>query len=125
MDEPLNVLGETLENCSNEPLTGFFRDGCCNTSMQDGGSHTVCAELTIKFLEYSKAQGNDLMTPRPEFDFPGLKPGDRWCLCVGRWLEAKRAGVAPRVHLNATHQRALEHVSLQVLQSHAADALIH
>jgi uncharacterized protein (DUF2237 family) len=121
MDESLNVFEEPLESCGADPVTGFFRDGCCNTSELDGGSHTVCAVLTREFLEFSRAQGNDLITPRPEFGFPGLKPGDRWCLCASRWLEAKRNGVAPRVYLRATHRRALERVPLETLKPHALD----
>ncbi len=121
MDDSLNVFGEPLESCSEDPLTGFFRDGCCNTSKQDGGSHTVCAVLTEDFLEYSRTRGNDLVTPRPEFGFPGLKPGDRWCLCASRWLEAERQGVAPRVYLQATHRRALERVPLETLKPYALD----
>ncbi|MEM8606952.1 MAG: DUF2237 domain-containing protein [Myxococcota bacterium] len=121
MEKPLNVFNEPLELCGKDPLTGFFRDGCCNTGDQDGGSHTVCASLTAEFLEFSRAQGNDLVTPRPEFGFPGLKPGDRWCLCASRWSEAERHGVAPRVYLKATHQRALERVSLETLKPYALD----
>ncbi|MEM9731356.1 MAG: DUF2237 domain-containing protein [Myxococcota bacterium] len=121
MEKPLNVFNEPLELCGKDPLTGFFRDGCCNTSDQDGGSHTVCASLTAEFLEFSRAQGNDLVTPRPEFGFPGLKPGDRWCLCASRWSEAERHGVAPRVYLKATHQQALERVSLETLKPYALD----
>ena len=116
-----NVLGEPLADCSTEPLTGFFRDGCCNTSEQDVGSHTVCVELTAEFLEFSKARGNDLSTPRPEYDFPGLRPGQRWCLCAPRWQEAYRAGCAPRVFLLSTHEGALEHVELAALKQHARD----
>lgn len=119
MDPSLNVLGEPLLPCSMTPRTGFFRDGCCNTSDADVGCHTVCAVMTQEFLAFSRSRGNDLTTPRPEFDFPGLKPGDRWCLCAGRWLEAYRAGCAPRVVLAATHQRALEIVALEDLRSHA------
>ena len=121
MDDSLNVFGEPLESCSEDPVTGFFRDGCCNTSEQDGGSHTVCAVLTREFLEYSRSRGNDLITPRPEFGFPGLKPGDRWCLCASRWHEAKQHGVAPRVDLRATHRRALERVPLDTLKAYALD----
>ena len=116
-----NVLGEPLADCSTAPLTGFFRDGCCNTSEQDLGSHTVCVELTAEFLEFSRGRGNDLMTPRPEFDFPGLKPGDRWCLCAARWLEAHQQGMAPRVVLKGTHERALEVVGLDLLKKFAVD----
>jgi len=121
MDESLNVFDEPLETCSNDPMTGFYRDGCCNTSSQDGGSHTVCAEVTQEFLEFSRSRGNDLMTPRPEFGFPGLKPGDRWCLCATRWAEAEQAGAAPRVFLRSTHRRALERVTMETLRSYAAD----
>ena len=117
----LNVLGGPLLSCSDEPITGFFRDGCCNTSEEDFGSHTVCVVLTDEFLAYSKAAGNDLSTPRPEFDFPGLKAGQRWCLCAARWVEAYRAGKAPRVSLNSTNQAALEIVSLDLLKQHAVD----
>ena len=117
----LNVLGAPLVPCSYDPLTGFFRDGCCNTSAEDLGSHTVCVVLTAEFLEFSKARGNDLSTPRPEFDFPGLKPGQRWCLCAARWVEAYKAGNAPRVVLNSTNQAALELVPLQALKQFAVD----
>jgi|TARA_R110002096_G_scaffold312853_1_gene507140 hypothetical protein len=120
-NESVNVFGEPLVSCSTNPVTGFFRDGCCNTSDDDHGSHTVCVELTRAFLDFSRAQGNDLSTPQPEFDFPGLNPGDRWCLCALRWLEAQRGGAAPRVHLTRTHQRALELVPLALLREHAAD----
>lgn len=121
MDESRNVYGEPLESCSENPLTGFFRDGCCNTSDQDTGSHTVCVKVTQEFLEFSRFRGNDLSTPRPEFGFPGLKPGDRWCLCAARWREAHEAGMAPRVFLRATHERALEIVSLEVMRKYATD----
>jgi uncharacterized protein len=114
-----NVLGGTLESCSTDPLTGFFRDGCCATGPDDFGSHTVCAVMTDAFLHYSKSRGNDLSTPHPEYGFPGLKAGDRWCLCVSRWREAYKANVAPEVFLNATHEAALNVVSLEALQSHA------
>lgn len=114
-----NVLGTPLETCSFDPLTGFYRDGCCHTGPGDRGLHTVCAEVTAKFLAFSKARGNDLSTPRPEFGFPGLNPGDRWCLCVQRWEEALLAGVAPLVHLEATHLSALEFVELDDLKEHA------
>jgi uncharacterized protein (DUF2237 family) len=116
-----NVLGGLLGSCSEAPITGFFRDGCCNTSDEDLGSHTICVVLTADFLEFSKARGNDLSTPRPEFDFPGLKPGDRWCLCAARWREALHAGKAPRVVLNATNEAALLIVSLDDLKRHAID----
>jgi uncharacterized protein (DUF2237 family) len=114
-----NVLGEKLEDCSRDPLTGFFRDGCCKTGPNDTGSHTVCAQVTAEFLEFSRERGNDLSTPRPEFNFPGLKPGDSWCVVAARWREALEAGVAPPVNLNATHQAALNYVSLEDLQRHA------
>ena len=117
----LNVLGGPLLTCSDEPVTGFFRDGCCNTSEDDFGSHTICVVLTEEFLAYSKAAGNDLSTPRPEFDFPGLKAGQRWCLCAARWVEAYRAGKAPKVSLNSTNQAALEIVPLDLLKQHAID----
>ncbi|MGR3593838.1 DUF2237 family protein [Limimaricola soesokkakensis] len=120
MDEKYNVLGEALEPCSTDPLTGFFRDGHCNTCAEDAGSHTVCAVMTAEFLAYSKYVGNDLSSPRPEFGFAGLKPGDSWCLCAGRFLQAHDEGCAPRVHLAATHRRALEIVPLEVLEAHSA-----
>ena len=118
-DEPINVLGEPLEPCSTEPVTGFFRDGACNTCPEDAGSHTVCAVMTAEFLAYSKYVGNDLSTPRPEFMFPGLKPGDRWCLCAARFVQAADEGAAPRIRLAATHTRALDIVPLDVLMDHA------
>src|SRR6185437_8825516 len=102
------LLGDRLEDCSMKPITGFFRDGCCNTSQEDIGSHTVCAIMTAEFLEFSKSYGNDLSTPMPQFGFPGLRPGDRWCLCAPRWQEALEAGQAPRVVLRATHEGALD-----------------
>ena len=114
-----NVLGTDLKPCSKKPLTGFFRDGCCNTSPEDLGAHTVCVELTAEFLMFSKEAGNDLSTPRPEFGFSGLKPGDRWCLCAARWAEALEQGKAPRVVLESTHERTLQFVSLAALQQHA------
>ncbi|SMF75391.1 hypothetical protein SAMN06265365_12954 [Tistlia consotensis] len=116
-----NVLGEPLEPCSHDPVTGFFRDGCCNSGPEDLGSHTVCAEMTEAFLAYSKERGNDLSTPRPEFGFPGLKEGDRWCLCALRWREAYASGRAPRVVLASTHERALEVVDLFDLKRYAHD----
>ncbi len=116
-----NVFGEPLAACSDSPLTGFFRDGCCNTHPQDVGSHTVCAVMTDGFLAFSKAAGNDLTTPVPEYAFPGLKTGDRWCLCAARWQQAFEAGMAPRVVLAATHERALEIVALQDLKRFAID----
>ncbi len=117
--ESVNVLGEPLRPCSHDPVTGFFRDGCCNTSEEDRGSHTVCAVMTADFLAFSRSRGNDLSTPRPEFGFPGLKPGDQWCLCAARWREAFVAGCAPRVVLEATHQAALAYVTLDQLRAHA------
>jgi hypothetical protein len=114
-----NVLGEKLEDCSRDPITGFFRDGCCKTGPNDTGSHTICAQVTAEFLAFSRARGNDLSTPRPEFNFPGLKPGDSWCVVAARWREALEAGVAPPVKLNATHQAALNYVSLEDLQRHS------
>ena len=115
--EPLNVLGTPLVPCSYDPLTGFFRDGCCNTDAQDQGSHVVCAKVTQAFLDFSLKQGNDLITPRPQYRFAGLKPGDRWCLCTLRWKQAYEAGVAPKVILESTHARALDYVTLEQLQS--------
>ena len=120
-DPSLNVFGEELQPCSQDPLTGFFRDGSCNTCAADSGSHTVCAVMTAEFLAYSKYVGNDLSTPRPEFRFPGLKPGDRWCLCASRFLQAQDEGCAPRVDLAATHLRALDIVPLDILQRHAIE----
>jgi len=117
--QALNVLGQTLQACSYDPLTGYFRDGCCNTDEQDRGLHVVCAVMTADFLEHSKAQGNDLVTPRPQLCFKGLKPGDRWCLCALRWKEALQAGVAPKVVLQATHIKALEVLDRQDLVTHA------
>jgi uncharacterized protein len=121
MEESVNVFGEPLESCSERPLTGFFRDGCCNTGAQDAGSHTVCVEVTREFLEFSRFRGNDLSTPRPELAFPGLRPGDRWCLCAARWLEAHEHDVAPRVVLKGTHLRALDLVPLALLREFAVD----
>ena len=114
-----NVLGGPLAACSREPVTGFYRDGCCATGPDDFGRHVVCAVVTEEFLAYSLSLGNDLITPRPEFSFPGLKPGDRWCLCVSRWREALEAGVAPPVILEATHEAALREVELPDLEAHA------
>ena len=116
-----NVLGTELEECSRDPITGFYRDGCCNTGADDLGLHTVCAEMTDDFLAFSKARGNDLSTPNEMYEFPGLKAGDRWCLCVLRWKEAFEADQAPRVVLNATHMSVLEFVNLEDLQAFAAD----
>lgn len=117
----INVLGGTLSPCSQDPLTGFFRDGCCNTNDADLGSHTVCIQASQEFLEYSRFRGNDLSTPYPEFGFPGVKPGQRWCLCAARWLEAYEQGMAPKVYLLSTHQKALEIVSIAALKEHALD----
>ena len=116
-----NVLGEPLEICSMRPMTGFHRDGCCNTGREDVGSHTVCAVMTAAFLDFSKSRGNDLSTPVPEVGFPGLKPGDRWCLCAPRWQEAFEANQAPRVVLRATHEAALSYCSLADLKRLAVD----
>lgn len=121
IDESVNVLGLTLADCSLRPLTGFFRNGCCDTSEMDQGSHTVCVVMTADFLAYSKSVGNDLSTPHPEFGFKGLKPGDQWCLCAARFLQAHQAGKAPRVRLLATHKRALEIVPLDALREHAME----
>ena len=121
MDEPVNAFGEKLESCCENPMTGFFRDGCCNTGEEDLGSHTVCMQVTREFLEFSRSRGNDLSTPRPELGFAGLQPGDRWCLCAARWQEAHAAGMAPRVYLRATHRRALEIVPLDVIRAYAVD----
>ena len=118
-DTSVNVLGGPLTECSRAPVTGFFRDGCCNTGPADTGLHTVCAEMTAEFLALSKYLGNDLSTPRPEFRFPGLKPGDRWCLCAARFLQAAQEFAAPEVVLEATHARTLEIVPLELLQAHA------
>lgn len=119
-----NVMGGPLEICSTSPMTGFFRSGCCETSPEDLGSHTVCTQLTAEFLAFSRDQGNDLSTPMPEFGFPGLKPGDRWCVCAARWREAYLAGVGPPVILAATHEDALDIVPLEELQSRALDPFV-
>lgn len=121
MTEQLNVLGTALQACSMAPLTGWFRDGCCRADPADRGMHHVCVVMTEEFLGYSTLQGNDLTTPRPDLGFPGLKPGDRWCLCAPRWVEALRAGAAPRVVLEATHLNALGVASLHELRAHAVD----
>lgn len=121
MDESLNVFDEPLETCSDDPVTGFFRDGCCNTSEDDAGSHTICVLLTANFLEYSRFKGNDLSTPAPQYGFPGLNPGDSWCLCAARWLQAHQDGMAPRVYLRRTHKRALEIAPLEILREYAVD----
>ena len=121
MDESVNVFDEPLETCGAEPVTGFYRDGCCNTSRDDVGSHTVCVLASQDFLEYSRFRGNDLSTPAPDFGFPGLQPGDSWCLCAARWLEAYQQGMAPRVFLKRTHKKALEIVPMELLREFAID----
>ena len=119
-DPSLNVYGLPLEPCSTDPLTGYFRNGACDTCAEDSGSHTVCVVVTAEFLAYSKYFGNDLSTPRPEFGFKGLKPGDSWCLCASRFMQAHDEGCPPLVHLNATHIRALDIISLKILEENAA-----
>lgn len=121
MDQSINVLGEALVVCSDSPMTGFFRDGKCNTCAQDRGSHTVCIEASEAFLAFSQSIGNDLSAPALEYGFSGLKPGDSWCLCAARWLQAYEQGHAPRVHLTKTHVRALEVIPIEVLKKYAAD----
>ena len=121
MDESLNVFDEPLEICGADPITGFYRDGCCNTGRDDAGSHTICVLATQEFLEYSRFKGNDLSTPAPQFGFPGLQPGDSWCLCAARWLEACKQGMAPKVYLQRTHKKALEIVPLGLLREFAID----
>ena len=116
-----NVLGEDLQPCSTDPMTGFYRDGCCNTGAGDGGVHTVCAEMTAEFLEFSKLRGNDLSTPVPAYEFPGLKPGDRWCLCAPRWREAYDAGMAPKVILESCHISTLEFATLEELREYKVE----
>jgi len=120
-DQQRNVFGEPVEICSLSPMAGFFRSGCCHTGPEDVGLHTVCVEVTSEFLAFSKARGNDLSTPLPDFGFPGLKPGDRWCLCAARWQEALEANAAPRVVLSATHEKTLEVVELADLKRYALD----
>lgn len=115
----LNIYQEPLETCGEEPKTGFYRDGCCNTTLSDPGMHTVCSVVTKEFLEYTRFKGNDLSTPRPEFEFPGLKPGDSWCICATRWLQAQKEGMAPKVKLRSTHLQTLEVVPLEILEAHA------
>ena len=122
MTEARNVLGGPLETCCTNPMTGFYRDGKCNTGAGDFGAHVVCAQVTEAFLEFTRSRGNDLTTPAPAFGFPGLKPGDRWCLCAARWKEALDAGAAPPVVLASTHALALEYISLDDLKQHAVDA---
>ncbi|WP_214404860.1 DUF2237 family protein [Pseudonocardia lacus] len=121
MAEELNVVGGPLEPCGTDPLTGFYRDGCCSTGPEDVGSHTVCAVVTSEFLQHQRSVGNDLTTPRAEYGFPGLRPGDRWCVVAVRWLQAARAGVAAPVVLASTHQRAADVVPLELLRAHAVD----
>ena len=121
MEKQTNVLGSELQDCSVDPMTGFYRDGCCNTGPGDVGTHTVCSIMTDEFLEYSQSKGNDLITPRPEFDFPGLKAGDAWCLCAMRWEEARQAGCAPRVKLTSTNIKTLEMVEFEHLKEHQID----
>lgn len=116
-----NVLGGALVTCSRAPMTGFYRDGCCNVGPEDAGVHAVCAEVTAEFLAFSAARGNDLSTPMPDFGFPGLVPGDRWCLCLSRWIEALQAGAAPRIVLAATHEIALRRVDLETLRRFAVE----
>jgi uncharacterized protein len=122
MSRPKNVLGTPLETCCTDPMTGFYRTGCCETGPDDAGLHIVCAQMTADFLEFSRLRGNDLSTPAPQYGFAGLSPGDRWCLCVERWKEAFESGFAPPVVLEATHISTLEFVSLEELQAHAVDA---
>lgn len=117
-----NVRGQPLKQCGLDPVTGFFRDGCCNTGHADAGMHTVCAIVTAEFLEFSRRRGNDLTRPFPEAGFPGLRPGDRWCLCASRWVEAYQAGVAPPVDLDATHEETVAVVDLSILKAHATEA---
>ena len=123
MSLPKNVLGTELQSCCMTPLTGFYRDGFCRTGGTDYGAHIVCAVMTAEFLEFSQQVGNDLSTPVPDYEFPGLQPGDRWCLCVSRWQEALKAGVAPQVILAATHMSAIEFVSLEDLKRHAVESI--
>ena len=121
MDESFNVLGEKLEVCGMNPVTGFYRDGVCNTCKDDFGSHTVCIETSQEFLDYTKSQGNDLSTSMPAYGFEGLEPGDNWCVCAGRWLEAEKRGMAPRLNLQSTHIRALEIIPMELLIKYAVD----
>ncbi len=121
IEDPVNVYGELLESCSLDPMTGFLRDGCCNTNEQDVGSHTVCIQVTGDFLEFSRFRGNDLSTPMPEFGFPGLRPGDRWCLCAARWLEAEEQGMAPKIYLKRTHIKAIDIIPMALLKQYAVD----
>ena len=119
----LNVFGNPLISCCTNPATGYFRDGLCRTMSQDSGTHTVCALVTQEFLDYSASKGNDLMTPMPHWQFPGLKPGDRWCLCISRWLQAEKAGKAPPIVLEATHEKSLKYTSLELLKRYGIKAI--
>jgi uncharacterized protein (DUF2237 family) len=121
IDKSINVFGEALKMCGENPMTGFYRDGKCNTCKNDAGSHTICIEISQEFLEYSRFKGNDLSTPRPEYDFKGLIPGDSWCVCASRWLEAVETNMAPRVHLQRTHIKALDIVPIEILKKYAVD----
>ncbi len=121
MDQPINVFGEKLEICGTDPMTGFYRDGVCNTCKDDSGLHTVCIETSQAFLDYSKSKGNDLSTLVPAFNFEGLEPGDSWCVCAGRWLEAEKSGMAPRLNLQSTHIRALDIIPMALLKKYAVD----
>ncbi len=116
-----NVFGKPLQSCCTNPMTGYFRDGFCKTITEDTGTHTVCAIVTKEFLEYSASRGNNLMTPIPHWNFPGLKPGDKWCLCVSRWKEAEKAGKAPKIDLKSTNQKTLQYVSIEVLEKYSVD----
>ena len=119
MRPSINVLGKELQSCSLDPITGWYRDGCCNTDKNDHGLHTVCCIVTEKFLQFAKSKGNDLMTPTPHFNFPGLKNGDRWCVCARTWLEAAEKGVACPINLEATHEESLQIISLELMEMHA------
>ena len=121
IDESVNVFGEKLLLCGDDPITGFFRDGVCNTCKDDMGSHTICVEASQDFLDYSRSRGNDLTTPIPEYNFPGVKAGDSWCLCAARWLESQKNNMAPRIHLTRTHIKALEIVPFELLKKYAVD----
>jgi uncharacterized protein (DUF2237 family) len=121
LEKSVNVLGGDLHPCSQEPKTGFYRDGCCNTGPDDHGSHTVCIQASQEFLEYSRFRGNDLSTPMPEYGFPGVKAGQRWCLCAARWLEAHEQGMAPKVYLQSTHRKALDIIPIEKLKALALD----
>ncbi len=116
--QPLNVLGTALESCCNDPMTGYWRDGYCRTASEDRGTHVVCAVMTQEFLDYTKSRGNDLSTPNPAYRFPGLQPGDKWCLCILRWLEAEKAGVAPLINLSSTDSAALKYTTLELLKKY-------